>query len=145
MRDLDLETLFGKSMFLVSSVLGWEIRVVRWIRMRKPVQKNVPFRNSEIGRSSSILVVASVCVPRQISGAVVSWWIQSGSSSMVQVSRCSSPLGPWFASQWVRDRIPPWNSFRGAIRFGGCLGMRAPKADGSGSVALHATPAREVK
>ena len=86
---------------------------------------------------------ASVCVPRQISGAVVSWWIRSGSSSVVRVSRCSSPLGPWFASRWVRERIPSWNSFRGAFRFGGCLGMRAPKVVGCGSVALHATPRPE--
>ena len=55
MDDCVLETLFEELVFLVSSVLGWEIRVVRWIRRREAVQKNVPFRNSEIGRSSSIL------------------------------------------------------------------------------------------
>ena len=63
MRDLDLETLFQDPVFLVSSVLGWEIRVVRWIRRREAVRKNVPFRDSEIGRSSSFLAFFVVLGP----------------------------------------------------------------------------------
>ena len=81
-----LETLFKELVFLVSSVLRWEIRVVRWIRRRETVWKNVSFRNSEIGRSSSFLEVASVCVP---------WLFR------VPLARgaCGVALAPWCGSR----------------------------------------------